>query len=85
MILYNTSFIPYIFTEWEIILFRSSRCIIWGVGNAKFESLIILTDQIYLGFVPKVQTKMCQNSKCTWQVYGALFDLKILLQIQIVL
>ena len=33
-----------LFTEWEIILLLSSRCITWGVKNAKFESVSVLTD-----------------------------------------
>ena len=33
-----------LFTEWEIILFLSSRRIIWGVRNAIFETVSALAD-----------------------------------------
>ena len=39
-------------------MFLSSRCIICGVRNAKFESVSVLTDQICVGFIPK-----CPNQK----------------------
>ena len=42
-----------LFTEWEIILLLSSRCIILGVRDATYQSISVLTDQICVGFVPK--------------------------------
>ena len=42
-----------LFTDMEIYLFLSRRCIPWGVRNATFESLNVLMDQICVGFVPK--------------------------------
>ena len=42
-----------LFTEWEMILFLSRKCFTWGARNAKFEPISVLTDQVFVGFVPK--------------------------------
>ena len=54
---YKAECILDLFTRWEIILFLLSKCIIWGIRNAKIEVESLSTEQTCVGFVPKGSTK----------------------------